>query len=91
MATTVGTEYQMLIGGDWVGSDGGAFDVTNPATGETIATVPNATVEDVQRAVDAAADAFTEWQHDPRHRARPRPSQGRGPAARGRRATSAGS
>ena len=65
MATTVGTEYRMLIGGDWVESDGGAFDVTNPATGETIATVPNATVEDVQRAVDAAAEAFTEWKQTP--------------------------
>ena len=65
MATTVGTEYRMLIGGDWVESDGGAFDVTNPATGDTIATVPNATVEDVRRAIDAAADAFTEWKQTP--------------------------
>jgi acyl-CoA reductase-like NAD-dependent aldehyde dehydrogenase len=33
----------------------------NPATGETIAEVPGATVEDVDRAVEAARRAFSEW------------------------------
>ncbi len=47
MATTVPMDYRMLIDGELVDSDGGTFAVTNPATGEEIATVPNATVEDV--------------------------------------------
>ncbi|MDX6569278.1 MAG: hypothetical protein QOH15_1856, partial [Gaiellales bacterium] len=33
MATTVPMEYRMLIDGELVGSDGGTFAVTNPATG----------------------------------------------------------
>ena len=47
--------YQMLIGGDWVdASDGGTFTTANPATGEDWARVPEATAEDVDRAVRAA-------------------------------------
>jgi succinate-semialdehyde dehydrogenase / glutarate-semialdehyde dehydrogenase len=61
MATTVGSEYRMLIGGDWVGSDGGTFEVTNPVDDEVIATVPNATAEDVTRAIDAADEALPAW------------------------------
>ena len=47
MATTVGTAYEMLIGGEWRGSEGGTFDVTNPATGALVGTVPNATTDDL--------------------------------------------
>jgi succinate-semialdehyde dehydrogenase / glutarate-semialdehyde dehydrogenase len=61
MATTVGSEYRMLIGGDWVDSDGGTFEVTNPVDDEVIATVPNATAEDVTRAIDAAGEALPAW------------------------------
>ena len=47
--------YRMLIDGDWVeASDGGAFDSINPATGTAWARVPEATAEDVDRAVRAA-------------------------------------
>ena len=47
--------YQMLIGGEWVdASDGGTFSTANPATGEEWAVVPEATAEDVDRAVRAA-------------------------------------
>ncbi len=55
MATTVGSEYRMLDRRR-AGSTATAarFEVTNPATGEAIATVPNATAEDVTRAIDAA-------------------------------------
>ena len=39
MAAT--TKHQNFVGGQWVdGADGGAMDVLNPATGETIAEVP---------------------------------------------------
>src|SRR5437868_15451166 len=61
MATTVGSEYRMLIGGDWVDSDGGTFEVTNPVDDEVIATVPNATAEDVTHAINAAAEALPAW------------------------------
>lgn len=47
--------YKMLIDGDWVdASDGGTFTSSNPSTGEEWARVPEATAEDVDRAVRAA-------------------------------------
>ena len=61
MATTVPLDYQMLIDGELVDSDGGRFAVTNPANGEEIATVPNATVDDVTRAIDSADRALVGW------------------------------
>jgi succinate-semialdehyde dehydrogenase / glutarate-semialdehyde dehydrogenase len=61
VATTAPQEYRMLIGGQAVGSDGGTFAVTNPATGEQIATVPNATADDVTEAIDRAAAALPAW------------------------------
>jgi acyl-CoA reductase-like NAD-dependent aldehyde dehydrogenase len=63
-ATKAGTEKQMLIGGSWqASSDGGTFETKDPATGEVIATVPEATEKDVDAAVDAARAAFEseEW------------------------------
>ena len=52
--------YKMLIDGEWVGaSDGGSFDSVNPATGDVWCRVPEATAEDVDRAVRAADRAFT--------------------------------
>lgn len=44
-----------LIGYDWKESSNGAtIDVTNPATGELIDTVPNVSLEDVDEAVKMA-------------------------------------
>ncbi|MBN1944340.1 MAG: CoA-acylating methylmalonate-semialdehyde dehydrogenase [Bradymonadales bacterium] len=43
------------------------LDVTNPATNETIAQVPLATAEEVDRVVQAAAEAFEEWRETPPH------------------------
>jgi 1-pyrroline dehydrogenase len=61
VSTTV-SKHQNLIGGEWVDSSGGeTMEVLNPATGEVIAEVPNATVEDVDRAVQAAKKALVEW------------------------------
>ncbi|WP_135506180.1 aldehyde dehydrogenase [Roseovarius aestuariivivens] len=49
------SRYAMLIDGDWVqASDGVFFGSANPATGEIWAEVPEATAEDVDRAVRAA-------------------------------------
>ncbi|MFE0150374.1 NAD-dependent succinate-semialdehyde dehydrogenase [Nonomuraea sp. NPDC059007] len=41
--------------------DGGRFDVTDPATGEVIASVADATPADALTAVSAAADAAESW------------------------------
>ncbi len=55
--------YQMLIDGDWVdASDGKRFDSVNPASGDVWATIPEATRDDVNRAVMAADSALDgEW------------------------------
>ena len=61
MSTTV-SKHQNLIGGEWVDSASGeTMEVLNPATGDTIAEVPKASAEDVDRAVQAAKKAFEEW------------------------------
>jgi succinate-semialdehyde dehydrogenase/glutarate-semialdehyde dehydrogenase len=61
MATIAATDYRMPIGGEWGESDGGRFDVTNPATGEVVGTAVNATADDVTRAIDAAEQALGPW------------------------------
>ena len=49
----------MFIGGQWVGAQSGEVsDAVNPATGERLATIPDAGVVDVDRAVLAARRAF---------------------------------
>jgi 1-pyrroline dehydrogenase len=61
MSTTV-SKHQNFIGGEWVdASTGETMEVLNPATGETIAEVPAASAEDVDRAVQAAKKALPEW------------------------------
>ncbi|WP_294619681.1 aldehyde dehydrogenase [uncultured Roseovarius sp.] len=53
--------YKMLIDGEWVpSSDGGTFPSMNPATGENWAEIPEASAEDVDRAVRAAHRACYE-------------------------------
>ena len=61
----------LWIGGKWrKASDGGRFDVTDPATEKTIASVASATVDDAMAAVDAAQAAFEGWAgRKPRERA----------------------
>ncbi len=52
--------YRMLIDGEWVGaSDGKMFDSINPSNGEVWSRVPEATADDVDKAVRAAHRAFT--------------------------------
>jgi len=51
--------YRMFVDGEWVDARSGrTFEVRNPATGEPMATVPDAAAEDVDRAVKAARRAF---------------------------------
>jgi succinate-semialdehyde dehydrogenase / glutarate-semialdehyde dehydrogenase len=53
---------QSFIDGQWVDADGrGTLDVTNPATGEKLGTVPKMGVAETKRAIDAAAAAFPAW------------------------------
>ncbi len=52
--------YHMLIDGDWVAaSDGGSFASVSPGSGQVWAHIPEATADDVNRAVRAADRAFT--------------------------------
>jgi len=53
------------IGGEWVESKGDLVDVVNPATCKTIAKVPISTSEELNKAVEAAKDAFPEWRKTP--------------------------
>jgi succinate-semialdehyde dehydrogenase / glutarate-semialdehyde dehydrogenase len=55
-------KYQQYIDGTWTGAvGGGTWDVINPATEESIRTVPFGGREDCRTAIDAAARAFPAW------------------------------
>ncbi|MEH6526106.1 MAG: NAD-dependent succinate-semialdehyde dehydrogenase [Sneathiella sp.] len=52
----------MYIDGQWCSADNGAvFDVFNPATGETIKSVPAGGAGDAKKAIAAAEAAFVDW------------------------------
>ena len=52
----------MFIDGKWVDAHSGkSFDVTTPATGEVLGSVPAGASEDAVAAVDAAHASFSEW------------------------------
>lgn len=52
----------LFVGGEWRDASGGAtFDVADPATGRTIATIADASPDDGITALDAAVDAAAEW------------------------------
>ncbi|QNN45214.1 NAD-dependent succinate-semialdehyde dehydrogenase [Thermomonas brevis] len=51
-----------LIDGEWFDADNGnACDVTNPASGELLGTVPDMGADETRRAIDAAHAAFPAW------------------------------
>ncbi|NTV39102.1 MAG: NAD-dependent succinate-semialdehyde dehydrogenase [Demequinaceae bacterium] len=53
---------QLFIDGEWVGASGGkTFDVTDPSTGEMIATIADASPADGMLALDAAVAAQDAW------------------------------
>jgi succinate-semialdehyde dehydrogenase / glutarate-semialdehyde dehydrogenase len=53
---------QCYIDGQWVGADDGTtITVTNPATGETLGTVPRCAAAETRRAIAAAEAAFPAW------------------------------
>ena len=53
---------QAYIGGEWIDADSGAtFDVTDPATGDVVASVADLGVDETRRAVDLAEVAQKGW------------------------------
>lgn len=57
---------KLFIGGSWVtGSQGGTFDVVDPATGAVLKSIADATPDDGLRALDAAVAAAEEWAATP--------------------------
>jgi succinate-semialdehyde dehydrogenase / glutarate-semialdehyde dehydrogenase len=61
-----GVEKQLYIGGEWTdATDGRTFEVLDPATGEALCEVADASPEDAMRALDAAVAARSEWEAVP--------------------------
>ncbi len=53
---------QCYINGKWADADSGnAIDVTNPATGEVLGTVPSMGAAETRRAIEAANAAWPAW------------------------------
>jgi len=55
---------QSYINGQWTdASDGNKFEVRNPFNGDVLASVSDSTESDCERAIDAAAEAFSVWRN----------------------------
>jgi succinate-semialdehyde dehydrogenase/glutarate-semialdehyde dehydrogenase len=60
---------QLYIGGEWRDGAKGSLGVEDPATGETLCEVADASTDDAKAALDAAVEAGPDWsQHPPRER-----------------------
>jgi succinate-semialdehyde dehydrogenase / glutarate-semialdehyde dehydrogenase len=60
---------QLYIGGEWRDGAKGTLGVEDPATGETLCEVADASTDDAKEALTAAVDAGPEWsEHPPRER-----------------------
>jgi len=56
--------FQQLcyVNGTWTGADSGeTIEVTNPATGETLGTIPKMGAAETRRAIEAANQAYPQW------------------------------
>jgi succinate-semialdehyde dehydrogenase / glutarate-semialdehyde dehydrogenase len=57
---------QLLIGGEWRDASGGdTLEVEDPATGEALCEIADATPDDARAALDAAVDAQADWAATP--------------------------
>ena len=66
MSATVPTTVRQFIGGrDVDGTSGETFPTVNPATGEVLAQVQQASADDVDAAVASSRQAFEEWRETP--------------------------
>lgn len=62
MAQARSIRTQNLVNGQWIDADDGTtIDVIDPATDETIASIPSVGAAETRRAVDAAHEAWTPW------------------------------
>jgi acyl-CoA reductase-like NAD-dependent aldehyde dehydrogenase len=52
---------RLFLGGEWVEPDGGHYEVTDPATEETVGWAPEASVAQTRAACAAAREAFGAW------------------------------
>jgi succinate-semialdehyde dehydrogenase / glutarate-semialdehyde dehydrogenase len=60
---------QLYIGGEWRDGAKGTFSVEDPATGEPLCEIADASADDAKAALDAAVEAGPEWsRHPPRER-----------------------
>src|ERR1700736_6176860 len=60
---------QLFIAGQWREGSKGSIPVEDPATGETLVEVADASVDDAKAALDAAVEAGPSWaQYPPRER-----------------------
>lgn len=57
-------KYKMYVGGEWTGA-GSYFDTVNPATEEVAGRFPLGSIKDVNKAADAAQEAFRKWAETP--------------------------
>src|SRR5436190_8378424 len=56
-------EKHLYIGGEWIdASEGRTLEVLDPATGEALCEVADATPADAMRALDAAVEARSDWE-----------------------------
>jgi acyl-CoA reductase-like NAD-dependent aldehyde dehydrogenase len=66
-AAEVQVKDKIFIGGEWVEPSGAdPIEVVNPTTEETIGRIPGCSPVDVDRAVEAARQAFESWSQTPR-------------------------
>ncbi len=55
-------KQKCYLNGQWLDADSGAFiDVTNPATGEKLGTIPRMGTDETRRAIEAANAALPAW------------------------------
>src|SRR5438270_8492436 len=60
---------QLYIGGEWRDGAKGTISVEDPATGESLCDVADASEDDARAALDAAVEKAHEWaEHPPRER-----------------------
>lgn len=62
---TATKDFKMLVGGNWVSTNGTTFPDYNPANGEVWAEIPNASRDDARSAIEAANTAFEGWKSLP--------------------------
>ncbi len=54
-----------VFAGEWLEATGDTIDVINPTTGESLASVTLASVEDYEKVVATSVEAFQRWRHLP--------------------------